>query len=317
MFRFRKTSANIQDDKQGISVTLDELLCLRFTSQRLNWFTPHTAQSLQAGNKLSHARGRGMEFSEVRGYQPGDDIRLINWQMTARTGKPYTKVYQEERERPVYLIVDTGTTMRFGTQVAFKQVIAARVAALIAWAALSHHDQVGGIVFNDHDKQIILPKRHRKTLLQLLACISDYTTRSIEERAQPKRSMLLSSLMQLQQHRLQGATICVLSDFMNCSTPALSVLRGLSQKNDVTLLFTYDYLEQHAPKAGLYPVSDGQQQLTINTTEPTQATLYTEDFATRWNTLETLCRTSRCHFLPLVTNHDLINTLNKRGRVYA
>ena len=105
MFRFRKTSANIQDDKQGISVTLDELLCLRFTSQRLNWFTPHTAQSLQAGNKLSHARGRGMEFSEVRGYQPGDDIRLINWQMTARTGKPYTKVYQEERERPVYLIV--------------------------------------------------------------------------------------------------------------------------------------------------------------------------------------------------------------------
>ncbi len=98
-----------------------------------------------AGNRQSRFRGRGIDFQESRNYQPGDDIRTMDWRVTARTGRPHTKVFQEERERPIIIVIDCNPSMFFGTRVAFKAVIAARLAALIAWAAIRNGDRIGAV----------------------------------------------------------------------------------------------------------------------------------------------------------------------------
>lgn len=312
MFQFRKSSikeTNSFLSKSSVSITLDDLLQLRFSAERLNWFKSHSSQSAHVGTTLSRSYGRGMEFAEVRNYQAGDDIRLINWQMTARTGKPYTKVYQEERERPVYLFFDTSPSMHFATRGTFKSVVAARSIALIAWAAFIHQDQVGGTVLGTNETSWISAKRQKKTLLQLLSSIAN--TFPLNTAETESAQGLSHALLQLQRRRIQYATICIASDFKQLNPVDIALLQTLSQHNTVILLFTYDHFERYAPPGGLYTVTNGEQQLSINTYDKNQAHAYIKDFETRWDSLTGLCRTSRCRFIPLTTDGNIMSSLNQ------
>lgn len=160
----------------GAKTNLKQLIDLRYRAGELNLFARHKAQSQLAGNVKTSFRGRGIDFEEIRHYQPGDDIRSIDWRVTARTGEAHTKLYQEERERPVLVVTDQRPSMIFGTQCCFKSVQAAEVASLLCWAALGQNDRVGGLVFNGQQHQEIRPARSKSSVLQLLSAIHKYNT---------------------------------------------------------------------------------------------------------------------------------------------
>lgn len=135
----------------GAVITLQELLVQRHAAKTLEYLVHNRSIAGISGLHLSKMRGRGVDFEEFRPYQAGDDIRLIDWRVTARTNRPFTKVFREERERPVIVAVDQTHNMYFGSQVAFKSVIAAQAAALFCWLAIDNGDRVGGLVFSDWD----------------------------------------------------------------------------------------------------------------------------------------------------------------------
>ena len=134
----------------GIYTSIEELASMRYNTTGLNPLAHKKALASMAGGHISSFRGRGIDFSEVRIYQPGDDIRNIDWRVTARTNKPHTKLYREERERPVYIVVDQCQSMFFGSKKTFKSVTAARAAANLAWGTIDNGDRVGGLVFSDN-----------------------------------------------------------------------------------------------------------------------------------------------------------------------
>ncbi|HEY6130551.1 MAG TPA: DUF58 domain-containing protein, partial [Halioglobus sp.] len=155
----RMQLADINAPAHGAYVQLNELIALRFPAQQIKLGRRKRALNSLAGPIKSNFRGRGIDFEEVRSYQPGDDIRTIDWRVTARTGSAHTKLFREERERPVMVVIDQRGSMFFGSTHCFKSVLAAQLASLLAWSALHGGDRVGGLVFNDEGHQEIRPRR--------------------------------------------------------------------------------------------------------------------------------------------------------------
>ena len=145
----RMNRQNGEHADKGIRLTIDELLALRREALALDLSSNYRVSSTLAGGYRSKFRGRGMDFDEVRLYQPGDDIRNIDWRVTARTGKPHTKLFREERERPLFLLLDQSKHLFFGSRVAFKSVIAARAASLLIWASITAGSRIGAVLFDD------------------------------------------------------------------------------------------------------------------------------------------------------------------------
>ena len=166
------TLANL--NPQGAYTDLSQLLRLRFAAQELKLFVKRPVKSQLSGAERTRFRGRGMDFEEVRLYQAGDDVRSIDWRVTARTQVPHTKVYREERERPVFVLVDQRSPMFFGSQQCFKSVLAAHIGTNLAWAALGNSDRVGGLIFGDTQQRDIRPRRSKHAVLELLHHLQDF-----------------------------------------------------------------------------------------------------------------------------------------------
>ncbi|MGR8999333.1 MAG: DUF58 domain-containing protein, partial [Gammaproteobacteria bacterium] len=164
---------NKQDDpikmsgRDLISISLKSLIDLAKPAASLN-LQHLSIRSRQSGGYVSRFKGRGMEFDETRLYQPGDDIRSIDWRVTARSGKTHTKMFREERERPVFISVDNRLAMHFATRGVFKSVLAAKLAGLLAWAADYHGDRIGGQLFSEHECREIKPQNGRHAVLRFL-----------------------------------------------------------------------------------------------------------------------------------------------------
>ena len=166
--------ADVTLPARGAYSDLADLIALRFPARQLKLTRRNRALNALAGPNKSNFRGRGIDFEEVRNYQAGDDIRTIDWRVTARTGAAHTKLFREERERPVLVVVDQRNGMFFGSRHCFKSVLAAQLASLVAWSALDSGDRVGGLVFNGREHRDIRPRRSRRTALALLSQVVDY-----------------------------------------------------------------------------------------------------------------------------------------------
>src|SRR5210317_2483841 len=163
---FRTGSAEteaLQDDR--IAVSLKHLRALEFTARGFSFLPRQPVQSILSGRKRSRLRGRGLGFDELRHYRPGDDIRTMDWRVTNRTGKPHVRVYTEERDRPVMVVVDQRLPMFFGSRRKMKSVVAAEMAALTAWRVLSVGDRVGAILFNDSRTIEAKPSRNERKII--------------------------------------------------------------------------------------------------------------------------------------------------------
>ncbi|MGR7994830.1 MULTISPECIES: DUF58 domain-containing protein [unclassified Xanthobacter] len=295
----------------GLVASLDELLAMR-PAEGVGGFAPGgKVRTHQFGGHRSAFRGRGMEFDEVRAYQPGDDIRTIDWRVTARTGRTHTKLFQEERERPVLLLVDARTGMRFGTRDCFKSVLAARAAALLTWVAIAGGDRVGGVVLTPFGLTAYRPERSRRRILHFVKAVADATAEGFgREAAAGEAPALASALAHLRSAARPGTLVFLLSDFEDFDGAAARELNRLAQSSQVTALFTYDDLEARLPPRGAYRISDGDAVATLDTTRPALTAAYAERFALRRGRIEQFCRQHGMAFLPLRTGQNVGDILH-------
>ncbi|MDM8546656.1 DUF58 domain-containing protein [Candidatus Venteria ishoeyi] len=290
--------------QSGVSVDLDELIQLQFQASRAKRGSKRKVMTLLSGGRLSGFRGRGMEFLETRHYQPGDDIRAIDWRVTARSNnKPHTKIFHEERERPVLVLLDQRAAMRFGSRVAFKSVQAARASALLAWSAMQNGDRVGGVVLNDDRYQDIRPAGGRRGILRLF----QHMAQSTNDKATPpggQNTTLASALLQLRRISHPGSFITIFSDFQDFDKEAQHHLGQLAQHTDVLGVFIYDSLEQQLPPPGLYAISDGKQQRWLNSADKRAREIYQNLFKQRYQALEQHFQQRGLRLTQLATHDD-------------
>ncbi|WP_419419668.1 DUF58 domain-containing protein [Legionella sp. D16C41] len=248
----------------GIITELNELIALkRLVNRKRNYIA---AKAVKAGNHLSRIRGRGMDFAEARHYQAGDEIRHMEWRVTARTGRPHIKVYEEERERPVILLVDFNPSMYFGTRYAFKSVIAARLAALIAWAAINQEDRLGALLFSPKEHSEFMPKAREMGVLPILAALTHYT-KQFRHLQNENQAVPLNKILSKLHHIIRpGSLIILISDFYELNNECESHLRRLKISNDLLAYHICDPLELSPPKPALYAITDGKKELLLDTT---------------------------------------------------
>ncbi|MCY4182929.1 MAG: DUF58 domain-containing protein [Gammaproteobacteria bacterium] len=274
----------------GAMVSLRQLLMQRHAAKTLEYLAHNRSIAGISGLHLSKMRGRGIDFEEFRPYQPGDDIRLIDWRVTARTSRPFTKVFREERERPVIIAVDQTRNMYFGSRVAFKSVIAAQAAAVFCWLAIDNGDRVGGLVFSDREARLVRPKRSRRSALHLLNQVCEFNQAlgdvAAEAPGAGENAGLSSALGQIRKILRPGSTLYVISDFVTLDQRAVSFLNQLSQHNNVVCCFVYDALEESLPAPGLYSITDGRRKGALNTFNRRARIRYREQFGERLRLIE-------------------------------
>jgi len=267
--------------------------------------------SLQTGAYVSHFRGRGMEFDESRPYQPGDDPRSIDWRVTARSTTAYTKLFREERERPVLVVVDLRANMHFATRGCFKSVNASRAAALLSWAAHHRGDRLGGLIFGDNTHRELKPRLGRQAALRYvheLVAHPDWQTR---ERAPgvDAEAPLTQAMSALRRVARPGSLVVVLSDFLGFSRAAQSYLSSVARHNDVLAVFLNDPLEKRLPPPGRYRLVAHDDELAIDTFAKSARKDYREAFEIRSQELEAFCQRYGVHLMPLSTEDDPVTAL--------
>lgn len=267
--------------------------------------------SLQTGAYVSHFRGRGMEFDESRPYQPGDDPRSIDWRVTARSTTAYTKLFREERERPVLVVVDLRANMHFATQGCFKSVNASRAAALLSWAAHHRGDRLGGLVFGDTTHRELKPKLGRQAALRFvheLVDHPDWKSRELTERndaAQP----LTQAMSALRRVARPGSLVVILSDFLGFDRSAQSYMSSVARHNEVLAVFLNDPIESKLPPPGRYRLISGEQELAIETYAAAARREYEAAYAKRSHDLEAFCQRYGVHLMPMSTMDDPVSSL--------
>lgn len=255
----------------GIITDLSRLLGCRHWAQRLNLFSRQAAKNMLLGNVRSRFRGRGMEFEEVRRYQAGDDIRTIDWKVSARAHGTFTKLFCEERERPCHIIVDQRSSLFFGSTGLFKSVLAAEVASAIAWAALKGGDRVGGQVIGDNNERDSRAKRSKQSVLRFIHDINELNhtlLQPVTTQSQGSANCTLTnSLEECRRITRPGTAIFIISDFHDFDADSAKALSKLSKHADISLLRISDTLEQNLPIFGGIAISDGQHTSKINVTK--------------------------------------------------
>lgn len=302
-----------------VTTSVDELVSLRDIAQTLSRRTRRKLRSDMSGPEASAILGRGLDFAEVRGYQPGDDVRMIDWKVTARTGQAHTKLFVEEKERPIFIVIDCRTGMRFGTRRMFKSVLAARLAAILGWCAVSNNDRVGGLVFTDGRHREIKPQAGRRGLMMLFRAIEEAHMEPILSEAEtanedndPSMSpgtesdsaFLLQQLNRLRHIVHTGSSVYVLSDFTGFDAACESALGPLARSSDMLGLLIEDPLDHALPPPGRYTVASRGGRVVIETGSDKLRKFYEQRHHQLSGRLNRFFSRNRCQLLPLSTRTD-------------
>jgi uncharacterized protein (DUF58 family) len=295
-----------QDDiNERIRVSLKTLIDLAKPAAGLSLHRL-SIRAQQSGGYLSRIKGRGMEFDETRLYQHGDDIRSIDWRVTARTGKTHTKLFREEREKPVFISVDNRPTMHFATRGVFKSVQAKKLGALLAWAASHQGDRIGGQLFSNNFCQEIKPQNGKNSVLHFLNLLV-----SPARDAANKATTLEQTFSRLSQHVRPGSLVYIISDFRGFTEQAANYLVKLSEHNDVVLIFVYDALEQGFSAEGRFRFTDTHKDTVIDTADKARLAVYQNRFTERLNQLKRLASRSGLALIQISTQDDPVLRLRR------
>jgi len=269
----------------------------------------NSVKAQMAGGHLSAFRGRGMEYHESRPYQPGDDIRSIDWRVTARSGQTHTKVYREERERPVLLWLDLTRSMFFGTQVCFKSVLASKLAALLAWSSVQHGDRLGYLVFSEQQHIEFRPTRGKHAALQFIQQLVAHPAWDMDDTSVGEHQPGLHALMRLRQVTRPGSLLVLFSDFRFLNNDCRGQLVELARHNDIVMIHTYDPLEQVLPPPGYYRITDGVSSVAVDTANPEVRAKYQQRYAEQQQEFQQLCNELGLYKLDIATDDDMIAEL--------
>lgn len=291
--------------EHGIVTDLARLLGSRHWAQGLTLFSRQAAKNMLLGNVRSRFRGRGMEFEEVRRYQAGDDIRTIDWKVSARAQGTYTKLFSEERERPCHIVVDQRSHLFFGSTIQFKSVLAAELASAIAWAALNGGDRIGGQVIGDFEERDSRAKRSKQAVLRFVHDVDELNQKLVQpanaDRA-PSNS-LSNSLEECRRITRPGTAIFIISDFHDFDKSAAKALSDLGKHTDVTLLQVSDPFEQELPVFGNIAISDGIESSKLNVSASLK-----RDYKTQQELRQTSLTTAATRARALYANIDTSQT---------
>lgn len=317
-----------RNELDGVTCSFSDLVRLHQPASELLFDRfPRSAASI-SGEIRSLFRGQGMEYCESRVYQQGDDVRTMDWRVTARTTVPHVKVFQDEKERPVFLVVDQSQTMHFATRKQFKSVQATKVAALLGWAGVELGDKVGGVVIKPETQYEIKPLLGDKSILTLFKKMAIEQAHSIENIKNIKRTSSLGStkvngdelesrisnelkegLQRVSQLARRGSLVFVISDFYHFDESLESVLFELQKGRDVVLVLVYDPIEKQILPPGQYQISNGVDSLELNyADETTRRKPYLEYFARR-QALQKFCQQHRLRFIEVSTEQGELEAL--------
>jgi len=265
--------------------------------------------SLQTGAYVSRFRGRGMEFDESRPYQPGDDPRSIDWRVTARSTTAYTKLFREERERPVLIAVDLRSSMHFATQGCFKSVNASRAAALLSWAAHHRGDRLGGLIFGDTTHRELKPRLGRRAALRFVHELVEHPDWVRDDSQARNEDALIQAMSALRRVARPGSLVVVISDFAGFSRAAQSYLSSVARHNEVLAVFLSDPLERELPPPGRYRLVSPDDELAIDTYAAPARRDYEHAYEKRLDALEKFCQRYGVHLMPMSTDDDPVSAL--------
>ena len=246
----------------GVRTRFVDLVALRRLARQLN-LNKRVRGHRMLGARRARMSGRGMEFEEVRAYQPGDDARAIDWRVTARLSEPHTKLFHEERERPAIIMLDLRAGMCFGSRRCFKSVLATEAGALLAWASLASGDQVGGLVVG-RELGEVRPRRHRREALRLLR-LANAQNNALDMDERGAWPGLADAARGLRRIAATGSTVYAISDFRDIDDEASEQLSLLCRHAKLIALHVSDPLERELPTGGDYAFSDGRERLNLNT----------------------------------------------------
>ncbi|MDH3954398.1 MAG: DUF58 domain-containing protein, partial [Gammaproteobacteria bacterium] len=255
--------------------------------------------------------GRGMEFDESRPYQPGDDPRSIDWRVTARSTTAYTKLFREERERPVLVMVDLRSNMHFATRGCFKSVNASRAAALLSWAAHHRGDRLGGLIFGDTVHRELKPRLGRQAALRFLHELAEHPDweRREHEHANDREAPLTLAMASLRRVARPGSLVVILSDFLGINRAAQSYLSSVARHNEVLAVVLSDPLERELPPPGRYRLIRDDDELAIDTHAQAARRDYRDAFENRAHELGHFCQRYGIHLMQLSTDDDPVSAL--------
>lgn len=271
----RSTDSRDRGADPRVAAKLEQLRALELQARGFSFLPGQPLRSVLTGRHASRLRGRGLNFEELRHYQRGDDIRRLDWKATRRSGKPMVRVYTEERERRVLLLVDQRISMYFGSVLRMKSVVAAELAALAAWRVLASGDRIGAVIFDDRHCHHLPDRRSRRAVMALLGqLVRSNAALRPGLRASPQQ--LDVALHQLARRVAHDALVIYIGDGHGWSERSTELLRRMRQHNDVLAMLIEDPAEHSLPAADEWVVSDGELQISVTGTQRGLATRFRE-----------------------------------------
>ena len=273
--------------------------------------TKSLVNDLFGGEYHSVFKGRGMTFSEVREYSPGDDIRMIDWNVTARSNTPFIKIFEEERELTVYLVVDISRSGHFGTTDQFKSELAAEIAAVLGFSAIKNKDKVGLILFSDHVEKYIIPKKDKSHILRVVREV-------LFNEPQARKTSLKSGLDFLMNVAKRKSVVFLISDFLD--NQFWKSLKLANRKHDMIGIRISDQAEESIPNLGLVKIQDteSQSEFWADMSSNKDRELLSKNINENWNNFQNKCLSNQFDVINVKTNMDyvepLMNYFNKREK---
>lgn len=288
-----------------VHTNLETLVRLQFEARDFTLLPRQPVHSLLSGRHASRLRGRGLTFEELRRYRPGDDIRSIDWRATARLRAAHVRVYSEERDRPVLLVVDQRTTMFFGSARTTKATVAAEAAALAAWRTVDRGDRVGAVVFDDEECVQIKPQRSRSTVLRICHELVRMNQQlSSERRSNSASDRLNDALRRAANVANHDHLVILITDYNGDDERTRELTTRLAAHNDVLAVLVYDPLGAQLPASGKMEATDGRRRVSIPENARFQEQ-FAAEFRGRCEQLRDRLRSIRVPVLPLCTHEPV------------
>jgi uncharacterized protein (DUF58 family) len=295
----------------GIHLSAPELIALKPRCNALTLPMKSPTASSLAGAYRSRFRGRGVDFVESRSYLPGDDIRNMDWRVTARTGKPHTKIFQEERERPVLVVLDASPSLYFGTRTRLKSVAAGQLAAAVAWAAVRRGDRIGAFLLAPDAHRELRPSGGRRGAMRIIQGLVDWLNPDEQHQGHEPLSVSLERV----RHAVRpGSLVLIISDFFNLDEQCHRHLSRLRQHNDVIGCQVMDPAEEFLP-AGRFPISDGQNSAMLDTHQQNSRRKFDRMSADHGEIPRRMFQRHKCGWMVLKTTDDPVDVLGRELRM--
>jgi uncharacterized protein (DUF58 family) len=308
--RIKRARAS-SDKPAGVYVDLDELIRIQFKARDFAFQPRQPVTSVLSGRYASRLRGRGLNFEELRRYLPGDDIRNMDWKVTARTRSPHVRVYTEEKDRAVLLLVDQRQHMFFGTRAKMKSVTAAELAALASWRALAVGDRVGAIVFNDTELVEVRPQRSQQNVMAILGeVVRQNHLLKADSAVTPDPGQLNHALEKARVRAPHDVLVVLISDGQGADAQTERFTAQLAAHNDILMFLVHDpsRLDPVGPRL---TISDGTLQMELDLTDPAVSEKLAVDYRAEQEEMRRFLRRFSAPLLTISNQGDVVSQVRR------